>query len=524
MRRHLFWGWGTHTTAGEVTTQERDLIAALVRDRFGGSGVCGPEPVEAEFELPAPRVDPPASLAPICSQSRPDRLSHAAGKSFGDLARWWQRRVPPTPDVVAHPRDETDVVAVLDWAAGAEVAVVPYGGGSSVVGGVTPAVGDEFRGVVSLDLQRLDQVLDVDAISGTARIQAGVLGPHLEAQLGEHGFTLRHYPQSFEHSSLGGWIATRAGGHFATGRTRIDDWVAGLRMVTPAGEYQSRRLPGTGAGPDPVRWVCGSEGTFGVVTEATMRVQRPPRFRAAAVVRFPSFQAGADAARTVVQAGLQPANLRLLDRDEARTAFAGDGSADLLLLGFESPVLPVDALLDQALELVRDHGGDLEPATRSQGVAGAWRGTFVRMPYYRDLMVGAGLIVETFETAVPWNLLPDLHAQVTDSVRTALAETGVVDPAVTCRLTYVYPDGAAPYFTVMARGTAVDLAAQWWHVKQAASAAIERCGGTITHHHAVGRDHREWYLREAPDRQVDMLRAAKRAADPRGVMNPGALL
>ncbi len=292
---------------------------------------------------------------------------------------------------------------------GTRAAVIPFGGGSSVVGGVEPAVGDGFAGTISLDLKGLDQVLEVDRTSRAARIQGGILGPALEAALKPHDLTLRHFPQSFECSTLGGWIATRSGGHFATLYTHIDDFVESLRVVTPAGVLESRRLPGSGAGPSPDRLMIGSEGALGMITEAWMRLQDRPTFRAGAAVAFDDFLAGARAVRAVGQAGLFPSNLRLVDAAECAANGVNDGSFALLVLAFESADHPVDAWQDRALELVQDHGGRLLP---DAGAAEAWRTAFIRMPYQRELLVPRHLIVDTFETAITWDRLEEFHARV----------------------------------------------------------------------------------------------------------------
>jgi alkyldihydroxyacetonephosphate synthase len=278
-------------------------------DQLGAvQGEAAPPRVE-DFALRAPRISPPAALAAMFSSQPLDRLNHSYGKSYADLARMWLRDVPEPPDWVAYPDDEQAIVDLLDWAARHNVAVVPYGGGSSVCGGVEPAVGASYAGTVSMDLERLHRVLEVDRTSRAARIQAGALGPELEAQLKPHGLTLRHFPQSFEFSTLGGWIATRAGGHYAMQHTHIDDFVENTRLVTPSGVMQTRRLPGSGAGPAPDRLVLGSEGTLGVITEAWVRLQDAPRFRASASVRFDDYAQGRGLRARAVAIGPEPGQL-----------------------------------------------------------------------------------------------------------------------------------------------------------------------------------------------------------------------
>ncbi len=490
-------------------------------------------PLEA-IELSEPRLEPPAALAEICSSERYERVSHALGKAYRDVVRGMRGQIPNPADVVVRPRDEREVEAVLAWCADVGAAAVPYGGGTSVVGGVEPRIGDGYAGAVSVDLRALDRVLEVDPVSDAARIQAGTLGPSLEDQLGEHGLTLRHFPQSFEYSTLGGWIATRAGGHFATKLTHIDDLVESVRAITPSGEWESRRLPGSGAGPSPDRMLIGSEGILGVITEAWVRVRPRPEHKLSCGVAFDSFAAGAEAVRELAQSGLDPANCRLLDPAEAELTHAAPPGKAMLVLGFESAHHPVDEPMGIALEAARDHGGEPGEIRGGSGkgsdAVGAWRHAFLAAPYLRDTLVCCGVISDTFETAITWDRFADFHATVSETARRTVAEVtgapteGKGAPVLGCRFTHVYPDGPAPYYTIIAparRGSEVE---QWDEIKAAASDAVSAAGGTITHHHAVGRDHRPWYDRQRPDRFADALRAAKRAVDPAAVLNPGVLI
>ena len=429
-------------------------------------------------------------------------------------------------DLVARPRDESEVEAVLEWCADAGAAAIPFGGGTSVVGGVEPRIPDTYAGSVSLDLGALDRVLEVDSVSRAARIQAGTLGPSLNEQLAEHGLTLRHFPQSFEYSSLGGWIATRAGGHFATVWTHIDDLVESVRAITPRGAWESRRLPGSGAGPSPDRMLIGSEGTLGVITQAWMRLQDRPRWKASAGVLFDSFAAGAQAVRALGQSGLWPSNCRLLDEAEGALTMAAPAGKALLVLGFESADHPVEPWLERALELARDHGGHTpEPKSGGEGddSVGAWRNAFVQAPYLRDSFVAGGVISETFETAITWDRLEPFVASVRERTEAAVAEI-CGGGKVSCRFTHAYPDGAAPYVTVLAPGRRGGEIEQWDEIKRAAAEAILAGGGTITHHHAVGRDHRPWYDRQRPAPFAAALAGAKAAVDPARLLNPGVLI
>jgi alkyldihydroxyacetonephosphate synthase len=511
------WGWGT---AEEEPREEALHAAAPVFQALLGFPVQAPERPAPLAPLPRPRLAAPGPLAPLVSDAPLDRARHGLGRSYRDVVRGLRGHVPNPPDLVVRARDEAELAAVLDWCAAAGVAVVPFGGGTSVVGGVEPAVGDAYAGVVSLDLGELRGVAEVDPVARAARVRAGTSGPALEQALAPHGLTLRFYPQSFARSTVGGWLATRAAGHFSTGPTHVDDLVESIRMVTPAGVWASRRLPASGAGPSPDRFALGSEGTLGVVTEAWLRVQPRPAFRASATVAFGSFPAGAAAVRGLVQAGLDPATCRLVDAAEAElTGTLATGEA-ALVLGFESVGLPVDAELAAAVELCAAAGGR---RVDGGGAGQRWRSSFLRAPYLREQLVLLGVLAETLETAATWERLDELVAGVTATVGAALAEVCGAG-RVTCRLTHAYRDGAAPYFTVLAPARRGSELAQWAEVKAAASEAVLALGGTITHHHAVGRDHRRWYDAQRPDPFALALRAAKAALDPAGVLNPGVLL
>jgi alkyldihydroxyacetonephosphate synthase len=495
-----------------------------------------------DFQLAAPRVAAPPRLAPILSSSANDRLTHCCGKGFADGARLWMRQVATAPDWVAFPGNEDEILEVLEWASRSQIAVIPFGGGTSVVGGVEPPVDDRYVACVSLDMERFDRVLEVDRTSRAARIQAGVLGPDLETQLRGHGLTLRHFPQSFQFSTLGGWIATRAGGHYATLYTHIDDFVESTRLLTPAGSIETRRLPASGAGPAPDRLVIGSEGTLGVITEAWVRLQDRPRFRASASVQFRDMTAAASCVRAVSQSGLYPANCRLLDPAEVAFAGVGDRKSPTLVLGFESADHSVQAWMNRALELCGDSGGrwDAAAVERSmqaqvehgagehrKGAAGAWRDAFIRMPYLRDETTRRGAILDTFESAITWDRFEAFYAGVVEDVGEAIARITGREAPVSCRFTHVYPDGPAPYFTYAAIGaTDGDLrsaVAKWREIKLACNAAVVKHGGTSTHHHAVGRDHRSAYDVEVPPLMRAALAGAKKVLDPAGVMNPGVL-
>ena len=523
MATRSFWGWGAEESAfdGERIRQ----LGRMLSMQFGDLDM---EPVSApgvdDLSMPEPRLTPPDSLAPLCSTETRDRAGHTYGKAFRDVVRGLTGDFASAPDLVARPGSEAELVDLMDWAHGADVAVIPYGGGSSVVGGVEPRVGDGWRGTVSVDMERFNRISEVDQRSRAARMEAGLYGPALEAGLKPHGLTLRHFPQSFEFSTLGGWIATRAGGHFATLYTHIDDLVESIRMITPRGTLESRRLPGSGAGPSPDRFMLGSEGTMGFITSAWMRLQSAPVHRAVRTVRFGDFMEGAEAVRLLSQSGLYPTNCRLIDAREAMMNGIGNGSRHLLIVGFESADHPVDAWLERALTICRQCGAEVqEPSGGGSDQAGTWRDRFMEAPYMRDALIRLGMVVETFETAVTWDRFEGFHRTLSERVREVAGEI-CGDAFLTCRFTHVYPDGPAPYYTLIAPGRADGRVDQWDEIKLAVMETVNELGGSVTHHHAVGRDHRPGYDWQRPDLFGDVMRTAKRTLDPGGILNPGVLI
>ncbi len=531
-------------------------MAERVGTLFGRAPSPRPPPSLASLKLPEPRYAPPVELRTLGTTDVRERAVHAYGRGYRDLVRGFSGDFTSAPDWVFYPTDESQLVLLFRFCEREGVALVPYGGGTSVVGGVEHRPEGRHRGTACVDLTRMDKVLEVDASSRAARIQAGASGPRISAQLATHGFTLRHFPQSFELSTLGGWIATRAGGHFATLYTRIDDFVEALRVVTPAGTIETRRLPSSGAGPSAERLFLGSEGALGIVTEAWVRVQPRPRWRASASVRFARFADGVVASRVLSQSGLFPSNCRLLDEKEALLhQVATDGSA-VLLLAFESADHPVDPWMERALSIATDLGGncDEEPkystdtrhsmhpyssnpppssnvdvivppdlATHDAMDADTWKRSFLSAPYLQSALVSLGVVCDTFETACTWAQFGALHEAVLRATTQAMKDAcggGVV----TCRFTHVYPDGPAPYYTFIAPGREGAELEQWAAIKRAASEAILANGGTVTHHHGVGRVHRPWYEKERPALFEAALVATKERLDPEGILNPGCLL
>lgn len=524
-KRLKFWGWGYEDEI--VPPSEIQWMESTWAERFGVSGFTAvPTPKAEDIKLPAPRLAIPSKLEAICTTEHYERVLHSYSKSFPDIIRVYARECPTPVDVVALPRNEQDIVDLLDWAYRENAAVVPFGGGSSVVGGVQPPAG---KPSVSIDMRNLNRVLEIDETSLAARIQAGTYGPSLEAQLKSSGLTLRHFPQSFKCSTLGGWIATRAGGHFATLFTHIDDLVESTRTVTPTGVLESRRLPGSGAGPSPDRMMIGSEGILGIITEAWMRVRRRPTFRATATVKYDDFFKGCDAVRALTQSGLYPTNCRILDAEEAEYNGLADGRQSVLVVAFESDDHPVDAWMKRALELCADHGGVAEGGegeeSNREGAAGRWRERFMFLPYFKEHMCARGIFRDAYETSITWDRFKDFHDDIKAAGLKAIEKATGRKGSVTCRFTHVYPDGPAPYLTFHGLSKSQDrIMDDYWAVKAAASDAIIAGGGTITHHHSVGREHRPWYDQQRPELFARALRAAKKELDPKGLLNPGVLI
>jgi alkyldihydroxyacetonephosphate synthase len=515
-------GWGyVEDALGE---RERESVLKVAGAWFGGKGLerrLGPKP-EA-IELPKSRIAPPPVLAGCVSVAHDARLLHARGRSFRDLASLRAARLEDVPDAVATPRSQAELERVLQWVQSEGFAVIPYGGGSSVVGGVNAEGLEEFDGVVTLSLRGMNRVLDVDARSRTVHAEAGILGPDLEDALKPHGLAVRHFPQSYFHSTLGGWAATRGAGHFSTGLAKIEDRVQALGVTLPDGRRaETRRLPASSIGPDPNRLWLGSEGALGVITDVHLRCVGVPTQRVAAGVRFKTFEQALDAARALLHAGIQPAQLRILDQYEHMLSRAFSGKAAtgaLMVLAFESAGAPLEATFAAAQDICRQHGGEVQQKDAEEGV-GDWRNTFFRQPYIRDALLDHGVISDTFETAVPWSAVPGFYHAVREATLKTITKVCGFG-AVSTRSTHAYSDGLCLYFAFFGPGRHDALVDQWWQIRAAAAEAVVANGGTMSHHHAMGRDHRRWARAEIPAPFRAAIRAAKRELDPDGLMNPG---
>ncbi|MFD3431314.1 FAD-binding oxidoreductase [Nocardia fluminea] len=524
----MVWdAWGVAAGHQPLSAQIRGLLAQV----FGISG----EPVARRDENDVPLIPTTltaahrAGLAAIVGDEHLttadlDRLRHAGGKSTPDLLRRRANTPQDAPDAVVFPADHAQVLALLEYCAEHGVAVVPFGGGTSVVGGVDPVRG-QFGTVIALDLRRLDTLTAVDPASGTATLGAGLTGPQAEELLGAHGLSLGHFPQSFEFASIGGFAATRSSGQASAGYGRFDDMVERLVIATPQGTLDLGRAPASAAGPDLRELFVGSEGTLGIITSVTVRVHPVPETVGYQAWSFPDFATGAAALRGVVQAGAAPTVMRLSDEAEtglnlARSADVGGNpvSGCLAITTFEGSRAHVAARSAEASALLATAGGTALGETPAR----QWEHGRFAAPYMRDALLDVGVLCETLETATSWANLANLKVKVTGALMDALGAQGT--PAlVMCHISHTYPTGASLYFTVVAKQLD-DPLAQWRIAKSAASDAMVAAGGTITHHHAVGADHRPWMGAEIGDLGVRVLRAVKRELDPTGVLNPGKLV
>jgi alkyldihydroxyacetonephosphate synthase len=532
-----WWGWGEDGHDVELP----EAASFLLESQLGVPAGQRRSPVTLEdVRLPAPRL--PAALrerltallgADNVRDDRAARVRHALGRSYPDLVRLRSGDGSSAPDLVVRPGSAEHVAAVLTACAGARAAVIPFGGGTSVVGGVEP-IAEGYAGAVSLDMSRLDAVSGIDRASLTARLGAGIFGPEVERRLGEEGLTLGHVPQSFEFSTVGGWVATRSAGQASSGYGRIDELVEGLRFVAPAGELDARERPASAAGPELRELLVGSEGVLGVVCEATLRVRPAPQQRRYEGWSFRGFAEGYEALRVLAQEDAVPDVVRLADEAETGLSFAvappagraervvrrylrmaGHERGCLAIVGFEGAEEDVERRRLRAAALLRGGGG----LSLGRRPGEAWRHTRFAAPYLRDALLGRGVLVDTLETATSWSNLPALYDAVGSALRRELGPRSLV----MCHVSHVYRSGASLYFTFFA-AQAEDALGQWRTVKQAASQAIVDAGGTITHHHGVGRDHLPWMRAEVGELGLELLRAAKARLDPAGVMNPGKLL
>jgi alkyldihydroxyacetonephosphate synthase len=493
-----------------------------------------------EVALPAPRPLPGSIVDAVNQASvlvaHEQRVRRSAGRSYPDLVRLRGGRLAAAPDAVVMPGNPAQLADVLEICAREGIAVVPFGGGTSVVGGVDAVAGPHER-VISLDLRRIRSV-EIDRVSLVATLGPGLRGPEAEDAVRARGLTIGHFPQSFEYATVGGFAATRSAGQASSGYGRFDSLVTSVRLLAPAGEMATQATPHTAAGPALRELIVGSEGVLGVIPDVSVRVRPAPEKRRYEAWFAESFEAGAEIVRGLSQSGALPDVIRLSDEDETRVSLAlsgprgtsrallerylrlrGVGGGCILIVGIEGDEESVARRRALAVRGLRAGG-----AVSLGGAAGrAWEKGRYQGPYLRDTLMDMGALVETLETAHEWSGLQGLYERVREALAQSLAAQGTPG-LVFCHLSHAYPDGASLYFTFIARARAGEEIEQWRAVKTAACEAILDAGGTITHHHAIGRDHAPYMEREVGPLGVDALRALKDRLDPAGIMNPGKLL
>jgi alkyldihydroxyacetonephosphate synthase len=535
-RDSKWWGWGDPAIAPGLDAEGQ----AMLRDRIGELEPWPHAESLEGFELPSAEPLPDALAEAVGAKSVftsvEDRVRHATGRGYADLAKLRSGRLEAAPDAVVLPADAEALRRVLDVCAAEDIAVVPFGGGTSVVGGIEPFRGGHGR-LISLDLSHLRDVT-VDARSLTARLGAGLRGPEAEAGLATHGVTLGHFPQSFEYATIGGFAATRSAGQASSGYGRFDALVSSVRLIAPAGELRTLETPHTAAGPSLRELVVGSEGVLGVIPEVTVRIRPAPRVRRYEGWIAESFEAGSEIVRTMAQGPGLPDVIRVSDEEETQASLALSGPRGaaatlfggylrlrrkrggcLVVIGLEGDEESVARRRALAVRALRAGGA----AYIGQAAGRSWEHSRFGGPYLRDTLMDTGALVETLETSHTWAKLAELHAAVGAAIRDSLATQGTPG-LVLCHLSHAYADGASLYFTFIARARRGEEIEQWRGVKRAASEAIVATGGTITHHHGVGRDHAPYMEAEVGRTGIEVLRAVKERLDPAGIMNPGKLI
>jgi len=528
--------WGEAAVGTELgPAAERMLREELGESERLDSVAIGSVRVAAAEPLPG-TVIAAAGGADAISTADEDRIRHAAGKGYPDLIRMRSGMVESAPDAVLAPADADRVAAVLGACAEAGVAVVPFGGGTSVVGGVEPVRG-RFDRLVALDLTAL-RGATVDPVSMTARLGPGLRGPEAEAALNSEGFTLGHFPQSYRYATIGGYAATRSAGQASSGYGRFDAVTTAIGLTSPVGPLRTLETPHSAAGPSLRELVLGSEGVLGVITDVSVRVRPVPERRRYEGWFAPGFADGVGIVRSLAQGGALPDVVRLSDREETRVSLAMSGLAGakrrgldaylrlrrrtdgcMLIVGWEGGREDVERRKQLSRRLLR--AGGAVPLGSSPGHS--WSRGRYEGPHLRDLLIDRGFLVETLETAHAYGRLEELYAAVSAALRRTMGAAGGRG-IVMCHVSHAYRDGASLYFTFITaarRGAEIE---QWRELKRAACEAIVAAGGTITHHHAVGRDHAPYMRSEIGELGIDAIRALKERLDPTGIMNPGKLV
>lgn len=524
------WGWGLETFQISPSFF-KSITKSLSFLGFQISPTPLPLPEFNSLTIPEPRFTLPQKFAVFSSCKPRLRLRHTYGKSTREILKALNGVFENVPDYVAFPRDEESILELLHFCSLELIAVVPFGGGSSVVGGINVQDMKKYKGTIVINLLYLNKLIELNTIDQTATFQAGIYGPFLEKVLLEKGYTFRNYPQSFEFSTLGGWVATHSGGHFATGRTHIDEAVRDLKILTPIGKIETKEIPPDGAGPYHNPIFLGSEGILGIISQVTIKILKPAKFRLAESVHFEEFYNGINAIREICQQGILPANCRLFDKSESFGMGIGSGNEAVLLLGFESIGADnLETLMSFCVEICKKHKGFIKKKKSEENKSFStesdsnFRENFTKAPYLRNELLRRGVLVETLESVIPYSKFEAFH----EKMMTGLYEQMQIHfkkAVVTCRITHCYTDGIAPYYTLFGQMENLELAVEKWdEVKTFANNVIVEMGASITHHHAVGRDHSEGLKKMSDSKMIEIMKAIKNKVDPKGIMNPGVLI
>ena len=533
------WLWGIESGAYSADKAERMIKVLSTRMGLASVPAHLPDP-------PVPQLSPSRLSGAFCSawkkrgliRTDAARYQYACGKSYRDVIRQRNGLITHFPDGVLILQAAEHLCSLYKDAAREGITLIPFGGGTGVVGG-TEALTRDNRPILVVDCKRLNQVFEIDEVSRVVRAQAGILGPDLEAALNRKGFSLGHFPQSFEFSTLGGWIVTRSAGQNSTKYGKIEDMVVSLVMATPVGVLATHQVPASATGPSLREMAVGSEGLYGIVTEATVRIHPLPETMIFMAAHFSDFKAGARAVRAVIQSELCPSIVRLSDAVETDLFLKLKSESAVqklmsywyavrslgqqpcfLMMATEGKKKPAVLEAEAIKAVLRKSGGVLLPNPVSSAMGKAWKGERFRLPYLRDPMMNHGLFIDTPETAATWTKLDTLYS----AVKMRFARDKMLSKFLCgCHLSHAYPDGASLYFTFMGVTHPADPLGQWEYMKAAATDALVSAGGAISHHHGIGYDHRRWMHEQHGDTGITVLRGIKHTLDPQGLLNPGKL-
>lgn len=538
LKERKWCGWGL-IQGPDLLKDKRDAFWNWLRELSGFDILPHTPPVEINsIQLNEPSI--PSSLQDELKTKllhgkvtigHEERIIHARGKSYLDTIALRNGKLPELPDIVIYPKTKEEVIEAVRWAFLNDIAIIPFGGGTSVVGGVNPIKGKNHLGIATLDLREMNRLVNIDTKSRIACAESGIEGPHLEELLQKEGVTLGHYPQSFEFSTLGGWVSARGAGHQSIRYGKAEDWFAGAEIVSPPGPWRTEFFPASAGGPQIKDLLPGSEGTLGIMTDIEFRIHPLPQEKYYTAYIFPSFEAGVEASRQLMETDIPLAMIRLSDSYEtffytAMQMGGGDPSSlpqfCLMLIGLEgnSPCITAGR---QVIEgIFANH----QAICLGEGIAEQWFKQRFLLPYLRDEMLDYGLGVDTLETATRWSKLLDLYEAIHKSIRQAIEndpDQKPKYPIVMAHLSHAYLDGASLYFTFVFPRSMKDPAGQWHRIKKFASDTIRQYNATISHHHGIGTDHKPWFAGEKGALAYELLRQLKNQIDPKNILNPGKL-